>query len=536
MKVKQESSMFYVAVYIRLSKEDGDKEESDSVGNQRKIITEYLEKNPECIIQEMYIDDGYTGINFKRPAFQRMIADIEAGIINCVIVKDLSRFGRDYIETGRYLERYFPELKVRFISLTDGIDSRKKEYDMLLPIKNIFNEQYARDISKKVQTTIVAKQKAGEFIGSFASYGYKKSELNKNKLVVDTYAAEVVRTIYSFYIKGYTKQQIAKMLDEDGILCPTEYKKVSGLNYRNNRCTRSMSYWSYSTINSILHHEIYIGNMVQGTKHQRMRSKQYNVERENWKIVADTHEAIIDKETWEKVQILLKKGTRGQNVELNSNIFAGFVTCGTCGRAMVATTWKRADGSRGCTFYCGTYKRSGTEFCTAHKISIKIIEDIVINDMKMIIKKIDNLNELIKNEDKTISRGRKITEKKEKKELERVKRLKQAIYEDYKEGIINKQEFDTYYESYQRKETLYTKQIQVLDKIKKESMEKDVFKSTWVKRLLENKDIEKLDRECVIEMIDQIVIYEHHQIKIRYKFSNEMEVLFPKQYRLNTEL
>ena len=182
-----------------------------------------------------------------------MIADLTAGKIRCIVVKDLSRFGRDYIDTGRYLERIFPELEVRFIAVTDGIDSLKQSYDMLLPIKNIFNEQYARDISQKIQAAMHAKQQAGEFIGAFASYGYKKSAANKNKLVIDPYAASVVRRIFSLYIQGYGKQQIAKLLNQEGILCPTEYKRINGEIYQNSNRLEHTTYWSYSTINSILH-------------------------------------------------------------------------------------------------------------------------------------------------------------------------------------------------------------------------------------------------------------------------------------------
>lgn len=185
MELQKGLNLFNAAVYIRLSREDGDKEESDSVGNQRKLLTEYVNKKDEFILYDVYVDDGYTGTNFSRPDFQRMITDIEAGEVNCVVVKDLSRFGRDYIDTGRYLERVFPELGVRFISVTDGIDSIKQAYDMLLPIKNIFNEQYARDISNKIQATVKSKQKAGDFIGAFTSYGYKKSPADKNKLIID---------------------------------------------------------------------------------------------------------------------------------------------------------------------------------------------------------------------------------------------------------------------------------------------------------------------------------------------------------------
>ena len=179
----EKQNLFSAAVYIRLSREDGDKAESDSIGNQRKLISDYLKNKEDFILYDTYIDDGYTGTNFRRPAFQRMIDDIEAGAVNCVIVKDLSRFGRDYIDTGKFLERYFPDNDVRFIAITDNIDSMKQAYDMILPIKNIFNEQYARDISQKVHSAMRAKQKAGEFIGAFASYGYRKSPVDKNKLV-----------------------------------------------------------------------------------------------------------------------------------------------------------------------------------------------------------------------------------------------------------------------------------------------------------------------------------------------------------------
>ena len=211
---------FSVGEYIRLSREDGDKAESDSIGNQKKLLADYIKRQESFSVYDIYVDDGFSGITYDRPAFRRMINDIENGKVNCVIVKDLSRFGRDYIETGRYLERYFPEQNVRFISVTDHIDSFVQAYDMLLPIKNIFNEQYARDISRKIHASIRTKQQAGEFIGAFASYGYRKSPSDKNKLVIDEYAAAVVRQIFELYNRGYGKLRIAALLNKEGILCP----------------------------------------------------------------------------------------------------------------------------------------------------------------------------------------------------------------------------------------------------------------------------------------------------------------------------
>lgn len=538
MKLQKVLNLFNVAIYIRLSREDGDKEESDSVGNQRKLLTEYVSRHDDFILYDIYIDDGFTGTNFNRPAFQKMIADIEDKKVNCVVVKDLSRFGRDYIDTGRYLERIFPELGVRFISVSDNIDSIKQAYDMLLPIKNIFNEQYARDISNKIQATVKSKQKAGEFIGAFTSYGYKKSPVNKNKLVIDEYASEVVKRIFAMYAQGIGKQSIAKQLNAEGILCPSEYKKLNGENYKNCNRLKTTSYWTYSTINTMLHNEMYIGNMIQGKKHQRMRGKQHKVDKENWVRVENTHEPIIDRDTWDKVQKLLSKKHRDIDLETNKNIFAGFIKCGDCGRSMMKNFWRRADGSKSYSFYCGTYKRSGKEYCTPHTLPFQVLNDIVLGDLKAIIRNVENLQELIKKQSCTELKIRNSTNTeliKVKAELERVKKLKKSIYEDYKDELISKEEYLSYREDYQQKEALYSKQIETLEAKKKETVTEDVFETPWLKRLLELKDIEELDRDIVVEMIDEITVYENRKIKIRYNFGDELEHLFSNVYSVDME-
>lgn len=522
-------NLFNAAIYIRLSKEDGDKEESDSIGNQRKLLTEYINNKQNLFLYDVYADDGYTGTNFNRPDFQRMLADIEEGNVNCVVVKDLSRFGRDYIDTGRYLERVFPELGVRFISVSDGIDSVKQAYDMLLPIKNIFNEQYARDISKKVQTAVKTKQKAGEFIGAFATYGYNKSPLDKHKLVVDEYAAGIVRRVFSLYIQGCGKQSIAKRLNSEGILCPSEYKKVNGENYKNCNRLESTSYWTYSTIRMMLDNQMYIGNMVQGKRRQCLRSKQRTLEKENWIIVENTHEPIIDSGTWEKAQRLLTRRNRDIDLKTNKNIFAGFVKCGDCGRSMMKNFWRKADGSKSYSFYCGTYKRSGKNYCTPHTIPFQVLEDIVLGDLQTIIQNVENLQELVKSQILAASKDKRIVDAESsgriKTELERMIHLKKSTYEDFKEGLISKEEFVSYRKDYLKKEALYSKQIEALEVKKKGNAAGEVFETPWLKRLLELREIEELDREIVLEMIDQITVYENRRLKIRYNFSNELEYL-----------
>lgn len=501
---------FRTAAYIRLSREDGDKEESDSVGNQRKLLTEYIRDREDMSLFEVYIDDGCTGTNFNRPAFRKMIRDIEDGKVNCVAVKDLSRFGRDYIDTGRYLERYFPEKGVRFLSVTEEIDSMKQAYDLLLPIRNIFNEQYARDISEKVQAAVRTKQKGGEFIGAFACYGYRKSPADKNRLEVDDYAAAVVRRIFALYISGYGKQQIAKLLNEEGILSPSEYKKAMGLSYHNPNVQKGKAYWSYAAVNHILHREMYVGNMVQGTKHQYLRGRQKQVNRKEWIIVRNTHEPVIDRETWDKAQFLLGKRAGARGPETDRNLFAGLVKCGDCGRSMVKNVWTLADGKKVRALYCGTYKRYGKNLCSSHALPLAVLEKIVLEDLNRLILRAGDLRELADQCCRSSSRLKRSSEGSE-KELERIRRLKKSVYEDYRDGLLSREEFLSYHEDYEKRESLFRHQIRMLDQEKRE-----ISEIPWVKRLLDQGRVEKLDREIVTELVHEIRVYEGQNITIIY--------------------
>ncbi len=524
--------LFNVAEYIRLSREDGDKAESDSIGNQRKLIADYLKDKDDFVLYDTYVDDGFTGTNFKRPAFMRMIEDIEAGNVNCVIVKDLSRFGRDYIDTGKYLERYFPDHDIRFISITDNIDSMKQAYDMLLPIKNIFNEQYARDISKKVRSSMKAKQKAGEFIGAFTSYGYKKSPTDKNKLVIDKYAAGVVRRIFRMYISGLGKSSIASALNKEGIVCPSEYKKMNGENYRNSHKLESTSYWTYSTINRLLQNEMYVGNMVQGRKTQRMRGKQYATDKDDWIIVKGTHEAIIDEDTWNKAQDLLKRRTRDLDLNTNMSIFAGFIKCGDCGRSLVKKVGTPGHGEGIINYYCGTYVRSGRQYCTPHPMPHLVLEKIILDDLKTIIQSVDDLREVVREIYAAIGAAKRVTVDEKNwlnTELEKVRKLKKAIYADYREGLISKEEYVTYRQDHLKKEEQLEKQLKSLEERQELETNTDIFETPWIKRLVELRSIEKLDRDIVVEILHEIKVYEDHKIEITYNFSDELAALFKSQ-------
>lgn len=533
------NNIYYTALYMRLSKEDGDKDESDSISNQRVMLSKYINERDGFVIYSEYIDDGYSGTNFNRPGFQKMIDEIEIGRANCVIVKDLSRFGRDYIDAGYYLERYFVDKNVRFIAINDNIDSFVRDYDMLMPVKNLFNAQYARDISQKVQSAFKVKQNLGEFIGAFPSYGYEKSLKNKNKLIVDEYAAVVVGRIFQMYLYGDGKMRIARVLNEEGILCPSAYKKACGENYSNCNILEKTSYWTYSTIHKILSNEMYLGNMVQGKTKRRMKGKARQLQADEWIIVKNTHEAIIDDVIWDNVQRLLQRETRQLSLNDNKSIFAGVLRCGDCERAMAK---KRRNIKRDnqiinmkYSYQCGSYTRYGKEYCTSHYIEHELLVQLILKDLNKIVQSIDDLKKIIEEINKAKPRyeeNYEVQKRRLEAELLRVQKLKQELYEDYKEGLISKKEYLSYRNDYEDREGRLETQCSVIeDKITKYENQ-NIFENVWIKKLLELKTIDNLERNIITDMIDVIYIYEDNKIRIKYNFSNELENLFEESCRL----
>lgn len=498
---------FKTAFYLRISREDGDDKESNSITNQRILLKQYIasHENEFEFINE-YVDENYTGLNFNRPAFQRMLEDIKNGLINCVICKDLSRFGRDYIEAGHYLEKEFPKYKIRFIAINDNIDSYKQSYDLLLPVKNILNQQYAIDIGSKVRTAIESKQSEGLFIGAFPSYGYFKDPKNHNKLIIDEYAAQIVRRIFKMYLDGYGKIKIAKILNKEGVLCPSEYKNQLGMRYYNGQKIGSTTYWTYSTVHRILTNEMYIGNMVQGKTKRIMKSNPEILPKDKWKIVENTHPPIIDRETWNKVQTLLNKRSRELNVDNNVSIFAGFLKCGDCGRSL-------AKNIRGNVIYyvCGSYKRYGGTICSPHTIRHDMLEKRVLNLIKIAaiiyeskmneyrIKQelIDQQTNSIKNEiEKT------------KAALNKIYNLKKGIYEDYKMGILTKDEYFSFKQDYEKEEQFYNNKIKTLEEaMKNNEPDKEA------KKYIKYKNITELTREIMVDCIENIQVFENNETK-----------------------
>lgn len=515
---------FNAAAYIRLSREDGDKLESNSISNQRDFINNSVERNMTNVnIIDYYIDDGFTGTNFNRPDFQRMLKDIERGIINCVIVKDLSRIGRNYIDTGTYLERYFPQHGVRFIALNDGIDNYQQSYDISMPIKNIVNAQYARDISSKVITAIRTKQQNGEFIGGFAPYGYMKDPNNKNHLIIDHYAAAVVQRIFNMYVEGYGQIGIAKTLTAEGIPCPSVYKKSQGLKYTNGQKLEITKYWTYSTIHNILKNEVYIGNMVQ----HKLNSSQYRVKKskqvskDEWIIVKDTHEPIISYDIFNTVQSMMKKSYRSLPFSKQHSL-ANHIQCADCGRGMCRVV------QRGISYFrCGTYQKYGNHICTSHLIRQDAVEKIVIDEINRFISEVKNIEKVISKPNKKNKKVHSNIHKQIKaleEKIDRNKLLRKSLYEDYKGQILTCEEYIEYKKQYEDEIINLNNQLKVLnEKVNKTCQ--DVIEEDWFAKFLKYKQIDKLTPEVVSIFINMIYVYTNKVIKIVFNFQEDLDEL-----------
>lgn len=518
-----------VGAYIRLSKEDEQKmqKDSESVSNQKSIIEDYVKREFDTVVSQYYVDDGITGIHFIREDFQRMETDIQDKKINCIVVKDLSRFGRSHRESDNYILELFPKYGVRFIAVNDAYDSQRDGYSIIVPFKNLINEQYSRDISMKVMSALESKKRKGHFTGSFASYGYQKSDI-KGKLEIDSYASEIVKQIFSLFIEGKGKKSIAKILNHQGIQCPSEYKKACGERYQNSNKLETTSYWTYSSINKILHNQIYAGDMVQGKSN---RSK-FNVtkttekEKSQWIIAENTHEPIIDRDTWNTVQELLEKDTRVIDFNQSLSCFAGFLKCADCGRAMTKIN------DKGHVYYvCGSYRAYGKSVCSSHHISHEVVEDAVLDDINTVLESIKDLQKDIKQISKNKERQAISKEKDLRKldaEISNLQKKKRRAYEDYQDGILSKQEYFDIKDEYQKSIDFNLQKKLSLQEAKQEN-EIDLLEKPWIKNLLEKGKLYELDRITVVQTINHIRIGENKEIFIDYKFSKELENLFQKR-------
>ena len=534
---------FLAAMYLRLSRDDEDrdskagktglvKSESNSIRSQRELIRAFIMEQSDMELYDIYVDDGFSGSNFERPEFQRMLADIEAGRVNCVIVKDLSRFGRDYIEVGRYIQKVFPALGVRFIALTDHYDSVSadmSETSIILPVKNFINDSYCRDISTKVKSQLEVKRRNGECTASFAAYGYKKSAENRNRLEPDEYAAGIVRKIYKWKIEGMTAAAIAEKLNELGILSPREYKLSLGMHYYGGFSGVGSSGWSSAAVKRILTNEVYLGHLLQG-KTERVNYKVKKMQekpKEEWVRVENTHEPLISEDDFEIVQQLLKTDGRRSPKTGKTSAFAGLLFCGDCGEQMVRRVNRYKEKEK--VYYICSTKNRG-EGCSRHSIEENELKDIVGSSIRQFAnaflsekEKFELAGENERNYDTIIQYDKEA--ERLRKERDKYHNLCTGLCEDLKKGIIDKEEFENLYKSFSQKEEELGKAIKGQEQFIREILKKGVLSAQRLKSFQECAELKEIDRYTLSSMVKQIKVYEERKIEIEFRFTDKFKTM-----------
>jgi len=518
---------YKATAYIRLSYTDDHSSESDSVSNQRKLIENFVEHNPDIEVVSEKLDDGYSGIIFDRPAFKEMMQDVTDGNINCVIVKDLSRLGREYIETGRYLRRVFPAYGVRFIAITDSIDTAHDSGDDLtVSVKNIMNEAYCRDISIKTRSSLDVKRRNGDFVGAFPVYGYMKAEDNKNLLVPDPYAARVVCDIFRMRLEGASASKIASELNRLGILSPLAYKKNNGLPYaKKGYADKADCKWSATTIIRILQDETYTGTLVQGkqgTPHYKIKQMEQRPASE-WVRVPDAHEALIARQDFELVQRIKGLDTRTSPNEDTVYLFSGILICGCCGSRMTRKT-NRANGKEYHYYYCPTGKKKGC----AHPVMLKesSLIDCVRDSLKAYIGNIASLEALLTGIDQSSINqalakeyGDHITDNE--RRLEQVLEFKARLYESLVGGMLTKEEYASYKAKYTKQAEDIRESVRVLKEKLTEVLENRSERNRWISQFTQFSTLETLDRRALIHMVQSIRVRGKKELDITFTHEDE---------------
>ena len=518
---------YKATAYIRLSYTDDHSSESDSVSNQRKLIENFVERNPDIEVVSEKIDDGYSGIIFDRPAFKEMMQDVTDGNINCVIVKDLSRLGREYIETGRYLRRVFPAYGVRFIAITDSIDTAHDSGDDLtVSVKNIMNEAYCRDISIKTRSSLDVKRRNGDFVGAFPVYGYMKAEDNKNLLVPDPYAARVVCDIFRMRLEGASASKIASELNRLGILSPLAYKKNNGLPYaKKGYADKADCKWSATTIIRILQDETYTGTLVQGkqgTPHYKIKQMEQRPASE-WVRVPDAHKALIARQDFDLVQRIKGLDTRTSPNEDTVYLFSGILICGCCGSRMTRKT-NRANGKEYHYYYCPTGKKKGC----AHPVMLKesSLIDCVRDSLKAYIGNIASLEALLTGIDQSSINQALAKEYSDhitdnERRLEQVLEFKARLYESLVGGMLTKEEYASYKAKYTKQAEEIHGSIRVLKEKLTEVLENRSERNRWISQFTQFSTLETLDRRALIHMVQSIRVRGKKELDITFTHEDE---------------
>ena len=519
---------YHAALYIRLSKEDESEGPSQSVQNQESLLREFVQEH-RLTVFDTYVDDGWSGTNFDRPSFQRMIADIEAKKVNMVITKDLSRLGRDYIMTGHYMERYFPEHRVRYISLLDGIDTGvDSTANDITPFRAIMNDMYAKDISKKIKSVKRDKQRKGEFIGGKPVYGYKMHPTEKNKIVIDEEVAPIVRRIFALALGGMSCRNIAVLLNREGIPTPATYANLPVA-----KPGPYTGLWSSERISEMLQNETYIGNMVQGrsVKISYKSKKCLKQDPANWVVVEGTHEPLVDAESFRRVRMLLnsRKHTRSRTYDF---LLKGLIFCHECGYPLAVINRKNTRGEDVLYFVCRTYQRfTKAGVCTCHSIKEKTVTDAVIARVQEVCRGFLNPEELLPMAREAVEEARKQSSLEAELQalqsrIDGLTASMDRVYADRLSGLLPEEDFQRLFNRLKLDRKLLEERRQEMELQKKSPVTVDDRARELVERFIQTAGE---SRELLVSLIERVELTEDKEIIIKFRFAQLDEVAQSQQ-------
>lgn len=522
------------ALYLRLSKEDKDKmDESASIRNQRLLLTEYA-KRAGYRTAGIYVDDDESGLYWERPGFTRLMEDARGGKFDVVIAKSQSRFSRNMEHVERVLHRDFPLMGIRFIGVCDHADTEDAGNKKSRQINGLVNEWYCEDLSRNIKSVFRAKMAAGEFLGASCPYGYRKEPGNHNHLIVDKYAASIVKRIFALYLDGHGKAGIGRILSEEGVLIPTLYKQqILGVSYHNAKLLDTTKAWSYQTIHSILNNQVYTGNLVQNKcgrisyKDKRVRT----LPKEKWIVAEHTHEPIIDLNTWQMVQERQKARTRETDIRKGNRLFTGKVFCADCKKAMAGNY----TGGKFSGYICKTYKRQGKQFCESHRIGEdeleSLVSSIVGKEMQSYLTKEDikKLHHMRIDTKKEAEQEAEAMKNRTERQIQTLMRYKQKCLERFLDGMITEADFCMYQSDYDERLQALKRQ----EKAERRMQEEPEWDAEMeAERLLDEIKAGKLSRELVDALIERIEVKKDGGVTVYFRFKAPMQgELFPKTKR-----
>lgn len=533
--IKPVDKVYRAGLYARISVETERKREADTIGNQLQLLKDYVSEHSDLAVFDIYSDDDISGTDFIRPEFSRMMNDLRDGKIDCIIVKDLSRLGRNYLESGEYIEMVFPFFRCRFISVTDRFDTKYQQADISVQLKNMANEMYAKDISRKICSTMRTIQDQGKFAGSRAPYGYRLDPADKHHLIIDEETAPIVKQLFELLAEGNTVHFVATTMNANGIPSPGRLLYERGIastdHFKNSK-------WYMQTVRRILQDEIYLGWMVSGkfrsTYHSTGKKGSQPVPREEWIVTKGTHEPIVTEELFNKVQeyFVRMKEEHGQTAVYNSkskkaSIFKGHLRCGECGQAMFLRN-KHSHGKVTAWYYCALHENYNSSYCVKKAVKKQDVEDIALKLIRTQIKLFTDAREMIialnkKESSKTKHRIYSDQIRNVKKQIEKYMSLKASLYEDFANGVLSQGDYISMGQEYAQKADELRIFLAELEKEAQKYSQTYAMNGSWAQIIEQYQNAETLTEEMIDAFIDEMILYNNGHVEVKFRFKDELD-------------